>query len=333
MKVLLLGAGKRVKAVQYLREAGADTVVAADCSELAPALYAADRFHIVPRSDSAEFVPSIREICMSEGIGLCIPTLDVDLEPMAQVREEFASFGTTVMISPLLWVRLANDKWKMFQFCTSHGIPTPYSWIDRGTLEDALAKGSAHFPLFSKPVTGAGSAYIGMVRSAQDLDTVFAAPRRMIIQELMDGPAVDVDVYLDLHSGAVRGMNAKKKLRMRDGTTDRALILSDPAVAEFIGHLFSQMGFRGVVNVDLFLTTTGYSFLEINPRFGWSYPHSHECGANFVAPLLAQVAGQSDPMVRTAHAGWRTSSFDAPMLRRTRQAPSPTKTGETHGLT
>ena len=51
MNVLILAAGTRNKIVQYFREAlgGAGVVVATDSSRLAPAIYEADKFYIVPR--------------------------------------------------------------------------------------------------------------------------------------------------------------------------------------------------------------------------------------------------------------------------------------------
>ena len=51
MNILILSVGTRDKIVQYFRKAfaGDGRVVAADCSRLAPALYDADKFYIVPK--------------------------------------------------------------------------------------------------------------------------------------------------------------------------------------------------------------------------------------------------------------------------------------------
>ncbi|WP_165819775.1 ATP-grasp domain-containing protein [Ancrocorticia populi] len=318
MKVLILSAGKRVKIIEYLRQAGVETIIAADCSELAPALYVADSFYIVPRSTTPEYAPAVRDICKRESVDLCIPTLDLDLDPLAEYREEFASFGTTLMISPAPSIDLAADKWKMYEFCLAHNIPTPRTWIDRDVLDRDLASGEARFPLFSKPVRSAGSVDIGIARDSRDLDNIFASSQRMLVQEFMDGEPFDVDVYLDLHSGLVRGINPKLKLRMREGTTDKALIFDDPELTNFIEDLFSKAAFRGVVDVDLYATPTGYSLLEINPRFSWSYAHSHECGANFIEALLADVSGKRLDRVATARPKWHALAYDSVILNRNR---------------
>ena len=51
MNILILSAGTRDKVVQYFKKelAGKGRVIATDCSNLAPAVYEADAFSLVPR--------------------------------------------------------------------------------------------------------------------------------------------------------------------------------------------------------------------------------------------------------------------------------------------
>ena len=51
VNILILSAGTRDKVVQYFVRslAGIGSVTATDCSALAPAIYDADRYYIVPR--------------------------------------------------------------------------------------------------------------------------------------------------------------------------------------------------------------------------------------------------------------------------------------------
>ncbi|HEY6030464.1 MAG TPA: hypothetical protein VIU44_07875, partial [Gaiellaceae bacterium] len=59
--VLFTCAGQRVDIVSEFGRAGAFTV-AADLNPLAPALYHADRHHLVPRVDDPAYVPALAEI-------------------------------------------------------------------------------------------------------------------------------------------------------------------------------------------------------------------------------------------------------------------------------
>ena len=60
MNILILSAGTRDKVVQYFKKEVGDNgkVVATDCSNLAPAVYDADKFYLVPRI-TATVAPSV----------------------------------------------------------------------------------------------------------------------------------------------------------------------------------------------------------------------------------------------------------------------------------
>ena len=69
MNILILAAGTRNKIVQYFKKTldGDGTVVAADASELAPAIYDADKFYIVPPISEDGYIDRILEICKKAG--------------------------------------------------------------------------------------------------------------------------------------------------------------------------------------------------------------------------------------------------------------------------
>ena len=70
MNVLILAAGTRNKIVQYFKNAftGVGTVVAADASLLAPAIYDADKYYIVPPINETGYIDLIIDICKKEKI-------------------------------------------------------------------------------------------------------------------------------------------------------------------------------------------------------------------------------------------------------------------------
>ena len=70
MNILILSAGTRNKVVQFFKENMGEggKVVATDCSNLAPAVYEADVFYLVPRITAPGYIDRILEICVSEKI-------------------------------------------------------------------------------------------------------------------------------------------------------------------------------------------------------------------------------------------------------------------------
>ena len=70
MNILILSAGTRNKIVQYFKKAVGDEgkVIATDCSNLAPAVYDADKFYLVPRITAPGYLDLILDICKKEKI-------------------------------------------------------------------------------------------------------------------------------------------------------------------------------------------------------------------------------------------------------------------------
>ena len=315
MNILILSAGSRCKTLQYFREAlnGDGSVVAADSSPLAPALHLADRRYVIPRVDAPDYLSTVLEICRAEQIDVCISLIDPELEVLALHADEFRAVGTTPMISSLEAVQRAFDKREMYHFCIEHGIPTPRTWTDTEVLRSDLADGTAHFPLFAKPATGSASADIRTIKTHQQLTQVLGqnSDTDMIVQDFMDGEPIDVDVYIDMITGEVVSLFAKKKLRMRAGTADKSVSFKDPALERFIIDFCKVAGLRGAVDIDLFATSEGYSLLEVNPRFGGVYPHAYECGVDFPSLLLRNVAGYpNSPIVGEYEEDWAMLAYE-----------------------
>ena len=74
MNILILSAGTRNKIVQYFKKEldGKGNVIATDMSDLAPAIYEADKYYIVPSMNAPEYLDVILTICKKEKIILKI---------------------------------------------------------------------------------------------------------------------------------------------------------------------------------------------------------------------------------------------------------------------
>ena len=68
MNLLILSAGTRNKVVQYFKREVGNTgkIIATDCSDLAPAIYEADAYYIVPRITEPGYIDVILDICKKE---------------------------------------------------------------------------------------------------------------------------------------------------------------------------------------------------------------------------------------------------------------------------
>lgn len=118
VNVLILSAGTRNKVVQYFRKtlAGKGTVVATDMSTLAPAIYEADKYYIVPSMYDATYVDVILDICRKESISGVLSLIDPELSLLAENRDKFAAVGTTVIGSSYALCEMSLDKFEMYNW-------------------------------------------------------------------------------------------------------------------------------------------------------------------------------------------------------------------------
>ena len=298
MNILILSAGTRNKIVQYFkREVGsAGRVVATDCSNLAPAVYDADVFYLVPRITAPDYLECILDICKKEHIDGVFSLIDPELSLLARERERFLEIGTTPVISPYDLVETCFDKYRMFLMLQKMNIPTGKCYVKKEDFFDAVRRGEISYPVFVKPVKGSASININQVNSDEEIELLFRLYDDLMIQEYMNGQEYGADVYVDMKSGKCTSVFVKKKIKMRAGETDKSVSVKDPRLFAMLRDFAERCGFVGMIDIDIFLIDGVYYISEVNPRFGGGYPHAYACGVNMPRQVLVNLSGGENPI-------------------------------------
>jgi len=294
MNFLILAAGTRNKIVQYFKKtfAGVGNVVAADASELAPAIYEADKYYIVPPITSEGYIDVIFDICRKEKIDGVISLIDPELSLLAENSDKFKSVGTTIIGSSCELCEMSLDKYQMFQWLIRHGYNCAKTWLDKEVFYEAVANGEVTYPVFVKPVKGSASISISKVYDQDTVEVLFKHEKDLIVQEFLNGQEIGADVYIDMISGEVVSIFTKKKIKMRAGETDKAVSFKDPKLFELIEKFVLEAGYRGQIDIDIFDINGVYYISEVNPRFGGGYPHAYESGCNHMKLILNNLQGK-----------------------------------------
>ena len=297
MNILILAAGTRDKIVQYFRRAfaGSGRVIAADASPLAPAVYEADDYVIVPPISAPGYIDRILEICDREQIRAVLSLIDPELSLLAANAARFAAHGVTVIGSSYELCELSLDKYDMYRWLTAHGYRCARSWTDPQQFRKAAEAGEIAYPVFVKPIRGSASISISKVSDFETIDLLFRHEEGLMIQEFLDGQEIGADVYIDMVSGEVVSIFTKKKLKMRAGETDKAVSFKDDRLFALITRFVKEAGFRGQIDIDLFEIGGEYYLSEVNPRFGGGYPHAYECGCDHMSLILNNLRGEANP--------------------------------------
>lgn len=293
INILILSAGTRNKIVQYFKKTLGENgkVIATDMSTIAPAIYEADKYYIVPRITEPGYIDIILDICKKENISGVLSLIDPELSLLAENEEKFKNIGTTVIGSSYELCERALDKMQMFQWLRSHGYNCAKSYVDKNEFLADVKTGKANYPVFVKPVRGSASIAISKVFDNETVDLLFDHSDNLMIQEYLDGQEIGADCYIDLLSGELVSVFTKKKIVMRAGETDKSVSFKDEKLFELIKKFVNESGWRGQIDIDIFEINGEYHISEVNPRFGGGYPHAYECGADHMKLIVNNLNG------------------------------------------
>ena len=66
---------------------------------------------------------------------------------------------------------------------------------------------------------------------------------------------------------------------------------------DLIETFVKKVGFKGIIDIDLFQVNGEYYISEVNPRFGGGYSHAYECGINVPRMIINNIKGIVNPKV------------------------------------
>ena len=229
MNILITSAGTRNKVIQYFKENfnGIGNVIATDMSDIAPAIYDADKFFLTPKIDDENYIDKLIEICKKEKVSAVFSLIDPELSLIAKNKDRFLEIGVIPIVSKYDVVELAFDKYEMYKYLISNGFKTAKTYINKEDFYQDLEKKIIGFPVFVKPVRGSASLNISKVTCKKELDLLFELYDDLIIQEFLNGQEIGADVYVDPISKKVVSIFTKEKIKMRAGETDKARYFKD----------------------------------------------------------------------------------------------------------
>lgn len=299
MKILFTSVGRRVELVQAFRKAAEDlavelTILGADITEDAPALYFCDETRIVCRIREEGYIPQLLSICERDKVDCLIPTIDTDLLLLAENKERFEQIGTKVLISAVDKVQLCRDKNYTADYFLSLGLKSPKPINSVEKFEKGLQTGEVAFPAFIKPKDGSSSINAYKVENLEDLKLYAEKIEDYIIQPFISGREYTIDIFCDYQGNPVF-ITPRERLAVRAGEVLKTRITQDPTMVAEMLTLIADYKPCGQITVQLIRDEkTGENYyIEINPRFGGGAPLSIKAGADSAAAVLKMLQGET----------------------------------------
>jgi carbamoyl-phosphate synthase large subunit len=281
--VLFTCAGQRVDVVTEFGRAGAFTV-ATDINPLAPALYHADRYALVPRVEDPGYVPALAALVREHDVRLVVPLTDLDPLVLAQARDDL---GALVLLPDEDVVAALVDKYRAHELFERLGIDSPPTWLP-GELPDDL-----RFPVLVKAREGFGSRHIYRAEDLTELDFFLRkTPVESMVQQALEGEEFSVDVFCDLDS---RCLNAipRTMIESKGGESIKGMTIKDE---ELIAHgcaVAEKLRLVGPANIQCFRQPDGsLPVTDVNPRFGGAFPLPRSAGSRYPELAVALARGE-----------------------------------------
>jgi carbamoyl-phosphate synthase large subunit len=264
--------------------------LSADIDPHAPGLFLVDAEHrlLLPRGDDPSFTDVVLEICRERGVDVLVPTVDSELVPIAERRDEFATAGTSVLVAPARALQRCLDKWGLMQVVDG-SVPIPRS----APLGEDFDPAAFELPVLVKPRVGSGSRGVRRVDSWDALGAV--RDRSLLVQEYLPGPEYSLDV-LATAEGEVRAVVPRERLRVDSGIAITSRTVHDDELEAVGARAVEAAGLTGVANVQVMRDAAGTPrLIEINPRFPGTMPLTVASGVNMPRLALGELLGEPIP--------------------------------------
>lgn len=273
------------------------------------ALHAADYSVITPLIHEGNYVDFLIEYCQRNSINAVISLFDIDLPVLSLNKYKFEKNLITVIVSEHEFVQICNDKWLTYNYLLENGFSTPATFLSVKDALSAVEKKYLNFPVIIKPRWGMGSIGIFEADNREELEILYLKTMKSInssylkyesnqeltksilIQEKLVGEEYGLDVFNDLN-GKLLTCIPKKKLAMRAGETDSAIIVNDIELIEIAERISKKSKHIGNLDIDCIKVDNTFYILEMNSRFGGQYPFSHLAGVNLPEVLIRLLSGE-----------------------------------------
>lgn len=294
VRMLVTGVGRRVELLQAFRSAAQRLgiglwIIGVDSSATAPALAFCDDTWMVCGMKDPGYVCELVRICKDSAVDLLVPTIDTDLQVLADSAEAFDGVGTRVVVSSPAMISLCRDKNLTARFFAEAGLSAPET-------AGSVSEYKAGFPCFIKPKDGSSSINAFRADSAEELETYACQIGDYVIQPYIEGDEYTVDVFCDFEGNPIH-ITPRRRLAVRAGEVLKTEVRMDSRIVEECLRLVEVFRPCGPLTVQLIRqSSTGTDFfIEINPRFGGGSPLSMRAGADSAEALLSLVAGADVP--------------------------------------
>jgi len=311
MKILLTGVGcpGASALIKMLKNNGERTVkiVGVDMDNEAAGRFFVDKFYKVPPGGSKDYIPFMVDLVAKEKPDILFPELTYEVYPLASNKQLFEELGTKVLVSEPEAIRIANNKYLMYEALNGKiSLPKYFSVNSyEGFMNAAGELGYPEKPIVFKPHVGKGSRGVRIIDPKIDhkkhiLETkptskyMSIAVFSEIFKDAVDFPELLVMEYLDEKNKGQRTADSlcmegralfttiKTVEQTRCGVIVKGELIKDTNLVEQTHKILKAISLSYCVNLQFIAG----KLIEINPRVS-SFVYQKDLNPPYLAVKLA----------------------------------------------
>jgi len=186
--------------------------------------------------------------------------------------------GVNVIVSDLKIIENCQNKIKFSKYLKKFNILCP-KIITKKNIKKNL-------PVIKKEVNGSASKNQEVIFKSSQININYE--KKFFFQKFLKYQEYNLDILNDLNGNYLHSC-AKKKLFIRSGETDKAVMINNKVFENFAKKLSKVLKHIGVVDVDFFYNKKKFYVLDINPRLGGGYPFTHLYGYDYIDKILFMI--------------------------------------------
>jgi len=284
-----------------------------------------DNFHVIPKATDPNFVDTVLNLCVENGIDLIIPLVTRELFEFSKAKEVFDQKGIRIIISDPEDLFIANNKCALYHHLCKENIVLPAFFIVE-TVDELLSAaknlGYPNSPIVIKPCIGNGSRGIRVLDEGFDqFDSLFNhkpnslfttlekvvdaigkhQPPKLLISEYLPSDELTIDTIVD--RGEVKDLLIRKRISISSGISTAGSFIAEPSVTDYIERIVKTLpGLLGPIGFQVKKSIRGdYLLLECNPRLQGTSVSALGLGVNLPLRSISYALGEEvAPMKRTS---------------------------------
>lgn len=285
VKILLTGVGGSAAICVYkaLKHKGYDFFMA-DMDPLATGLYLvepAKRF-VIPGGLKPEFNQAILHLCEQHQIDILIPTVDVELIPLAAIKDSFDAIGCRMINCKEDSLLTILDKLKLMEKCRGIVALPEFQSLEEYLINPQISSKKLVF----KPRSGSGSRGI-IITSSPDRNVLEKLKaENYMVQEFIGGKEYSIDLMLN-EDGSVGAAVVRERLKVDSGVVIASKTVINKKIQDYSIKIAQIVGASYGINIQIIVDDLGNPYLlEINPRFSGGMSLVVESGPNIPAMCI-----------------------------------------------